>query len=103
MDQYITIIVTIVTVLGSAGAWQFYQKRMERKFDAAKEDKTDQNLYRDDLRERVAVLEAKLEEERAETQKRYAEILKLQTTLTEYKVRIEFLEKENERLKYNRP
>jgi len=102
MEQYVTIIVTVVTVLGSAGAWQFYQKRMERKFDQAKDDKSDQNLYRDDLRERVAVLESKLEEERAETTRRQAEILSLQTTLTEYKVRLEFLEKENERLMYNR-
>ena len=100
MEQYFTIIITIVTVLGSAGAWQFYQNRMKLKYEAKKDDKTDQNLYRDDLRERVAILESKLEEERDEKDKRQDEITKLQTTLAEYKVRLEFLEKENERLRY---
>ena len=100
MEQYYTVIITIVSVLGSAGAWQFYQNRMKLKYQAEKEDKTDQNLYRDDLRERVAVLESRLEEERDEKDKRQDEITKLQTTLAEYKVRLEFLEKENERLRY---
>ena len=100
MEQYYTVIVTIVSVLGSAGAWQFYQNRMKLKYQAEKDDKSDQNLYRDDLRERVAVLESKLEEERDEKDKRQDEITKLQTTLAEYKVRLEFLEKENERLRY---
>ena len=100
MEQYITIIITVVTVLGSAGAWQFYQNRMKLKFQEKKEDKTDQNMYRDDLRERVAVLESRLEEERVEKDKRQEEITTLQTTLAEYKVRLEFLEKENERLRF---
>ena len=100
MEQYYTVIVTIVSVLGSAGAWQFYQNRMKLKYQAEKDDKSDQNLYRDDLRERVAVLESRLEEERDEKDKRQEEITKLQTTLAEYKVRLEFLEKENERLRY---
>jgi chromosome segregation ATPase len=63
---------------------------MKLKYQAEREDKTDQNLYRDDLRERVAVLESRLEEERDEKDKRQDEITKLQTTLAEYKVRLEF-------------
>lgn len=100
MEQYYTIIITIVSVLGSAGAWQFYQNRMKLKYQAEKEDKTDMNLYRDDLRERVAVLEEKLEQERNQKEKTAGELAKVMTQLTEYKVRLEFLEKENERLKY---
>lgn len=100
MEQYYTVIITVVSVLGSAGAWQFYQNRMRLKYEAAREDKTDQNLYRDDLRERVAILESKLDEAQKEKEKRQAEVTSLQTMLAEYKVRLEFLEKENERLKY---
>lgn len=100
MEQYTTIIITIVTVLGSAGAWQFYQNRMKLKYQSEKENKTDQNLYRDDLRERVAVLEEKLEQERNQKEKTASELAQVMTQLTEYKVRLEFLEKENERLKY---
>lgn len=100
MGEYTTIIITVVTVLGSTGAWTYYQNRLKLKYQSQKEDKTDQNLYRDDLRERVAVLEEKLEQERNQKEKTTQELAQVMTQLTEYKVRLEFLEKENERLKY---
>ena len=100
MGEYTTIIITVVTVLGSTGAWTYYQNRLKLKYQSQKDDKTDQNLYRDDLRERVAVLEEKLEQERNQKEKTTHELAKVMTQLTEYKVRLEFLEKENERLKY---
>ena len=100
MGEYTTIIITVVTVLGSTGAWTYYQNRLKLKYQSQKEDKSDQNLYRDDLRERVAVLEEKLEQERAQKEKTSKELSDVLTKLTEYKVRLEFLEKENERLKY---
>ncbi len=69
-------LITIVTVLGSAGAWQFYQSRLKLKHEERKEDKGEQTLFRDDLRERVAVLEEKLEQaymEKAATQQKLTE------------------------------
>lgn len=92
-------IITILTLLGSAGAWQFYQSRMKLKHQERKEDKGEQTLFRDDLRERVAVLEEKLEQaykEKNEVSDRLAVVM---TELAEYKVRLEFLEKENNRLR----
>lgn len=92
-------IITLVTVLGSAGAWQFYQSRLKLKHQERKDDKGEQTLFRDDLRERVAVMEEKLEQaykEKAETQAKLTEVLQ---ELAEYKVRLEFLEKENNRLR----
>lgn len=92
-------LITIATVLGSAGAWQFYQSRLKLKHEERKEDKGEQTLFRDDLRERVAVLEEKLEQaymEKAATQQKLTEVM---TELAEYKVRLEFLEKENDRLR----
>jgi hypothetical protein len=100
MENYTTIIVTAVTVLGSTGAWTYYQNKLKLKYESKKEDKSDQNLYRDDLRERVTILETKLDEERSAKQKTTEEVIELRTKLTEYKVRLEFLEKENERLKF---
>jgi hypothetical protein len=100
MENYTTIIVTAVTVLGSTGAWTFYQNKLKLKYESKKEDKSDQNLYRDDLRERVTILETKLDEERTAKQKTTEEVMELRTKLTEYKIRLEFLEKENERLKF---
>jgi hypothetical protein len=100
MDNYTTIIVTAITAIGSTGAWTFYQNRLKLKYDSKKEDKSEHNLFRDDLRERVAILETKLDEERVAKQKTTEEVIELRTKLTEYKVRLEFLEKENERLKF---
>ena len=93
------MIITIITVLGSAGAWQFYQHRLKLKHEERKEDKGEQTLFRDDLRERVAVLEEKLEQaykEKNDVAERLSQVLQ---ELAEYKVRLEFLEKENDRLR----
>lgn len=92
-------LITIVTVLGSAGAWQFYQSRLKIKHEERKEDKGEQTLFRDDLRERVAILEQKLEEAYAEKEKTQERLAVVMTELAEYKVRLEFLEKENDRLR----
>jgi len=99
MNDLGTVIVTLATVLTSAGAWQYWQKRMKLKHDERNTDRSEQTMFRDDLRERVAVLEQKLEEaygDKAKTERKLTEVL---TQLAEYKVRLEFLEKENERLK----
>jgi chromosome segregation ATPase len=92
-------IITIITVLGSAGAWQFYQSRLKLKHQEKQEDRGEQTLFRDDLRERVAILEQKLEESYSEKEKVQRELTEVLQTLAEYKVRLEFLEKENDRLK----
>mgnify|MGYP003134825826 FL=1 len=92
-------LITIITVLGSAGAWQFYQSRLKLKHQERQEDKGEQTLFRDDLRERVAILEEKLEqayEEKNAVADRLSQVLQ---ELAEYKVRLEFLEKENDRLR----
>ena len=98
-DNLTSTIITIATVLTSAGAWQFYQNRLKLKHKEKVEDRSEQTLFRDDLRERVAILEQKLEEayeSKAKTERRLTEVM---TQLAEYKVRLEFLEKENDRLK----
>lgn len=93
------MIITIITVLGSAGAWQFYQHRLKLKHEERKEDKGEQTLFRDDLRERVAVLEEKLEQAYKEKNDVAERLSKVLQELAEYKVRLEFLEKENDRLR----
>lgn len=93
------ILVTIITVLGSAGAWQFYQNKQKLKHEKDRDEKGEQTMFRDDLRERVAILEQKLEESYAEKEKVLKELTEVLQTLAEYKVRLEFLEKENERLR----
>jgi len=95
----LNIAITALTVLGSAGAWQFYQNKLKLKHQEKQEDRSEQTLFRDDLRERVAVLEERLEQAYKEKADVSEKLIKVTTQLAEYKVRLEFLEKENERLK----
>jgi predicted nuclease with TOPRIM domain len=97
--EILNIVITAVTVLGSAGAWQFYQNRLKLRHQEKQEDRSEQTLFRDDLRERVAVLEEKLEQAWKEKAEVSEKLVIVTTQLAEYKVRLEFLEKENERLK----
>lgn len=99
MESFTNVFITLVTFLFSAGAWQFYQNRQKIKHEERQGDRQEQTLYRDDLRERVAVLEQKLEEERREKESVLNRLAEVMTQMAEYKIRIEFLEKENERLK----
>ena len=57
------------------------------------------HMFRDDLRERVAVLEDKLERSYKERTDLQSEILKMAESLAALRVEVEFLRKENETLK----
>lgn len=94
-----TIVVTLVTALGSTAAWNFYEKRLQIKAREEREEEKQKHLYRDDLRERVAVLESKLEESHRERDELMARIIKMSESLAAMKVEIEFLRKENDLLK----
>ena len=54
IDNISTVLVTLFTVLFSAGAWKFYETKMKLKAKDAQDEKNDQNMFRDDLRERVS-------------------------------------------------
>ena len=95
----LNIAITVVTVLGSAGAWQFYQNRLKLQHESKKDDRSEQTLFREDLRERVAVLEEKLEQAYKEKNDVAEKLSQVLQELAEYKVRLEFLEKENDRLR----
>ena len=99
MTEVTQIILTVATVLTSAGAWQFYQNRMKMKHAEKKHDQSEQTLFRDDLRERVAILEQKLEDAYSEKNKTAQRLAEVMQEVAAHKVRIEFLEKENDRLK----
>jgi predicted RNase H-like nuclease (RuvC/YqgF family) len=104
MDQVVTIgidtlIMAIAGILGSAGIWNFLSKRSELKAKKEKERNEEFQLYRDDLRERVAVLESKLLDERSTNDQLRKLVSDLKEEVAEYKTRLEFLESENARLK----
>jgi hypothetical protein len=99
INQLAPFLVAVATGFSSSAAWQFYMNR------AAAADKKEQkvqeqsHLYQDDLRERVAVLESKLEESHKEREELQLRILKLVEVTAAMRVEIDFLRKENENLR----
>ena len=83
-----TVIVTIVTVLGSTSAWKFYEKRADAKKD-------EDNFIKQDCRERIAKLEVLLKESSIEKDKMRETILNLTEKVSALTVKVEFLQKEN--------
>jgi predicted nucleic acid-binding Zn-ribbon protein len=94
-----SIVVTALTVLTSSAAWKFYERKMRFDRIAEQEDNKQQYLFRDDLRERVAVLESKLETSYREREELQAEIRALAEQTAAMRVEIDFLRKENEALR----
>lgn len=99
MSDVFTIVITVVTAATSAGAWQFYQNRLKLKHESDKHEAAERTLFRDDLRERVAVLEEKLERTQKEKEQQAKELAKVLAELAKYQVRLEVLEAENLRLR----
>lgn len=90
-ESFWTVIITIVTVLGSASAWRFYEKRAMRK-------ERDEEFIRHDCRDRIAKLEALLEASSDEKDDMRATILKLTEQVAALAVKVDFLQKENSEL-----
>lgn len=101
MDNISQIIITIATVAGSAGIWKFAEARLkinaERK--QKEQDNNDTVQYRDDLKSRVKNLETLLATSSDEKDELRDKVLKLTEEVSALRIKVEFLEKENERLK----
>jgi hypothetical protein len=87
-----TIFVTAITVLGSAKAWRYYEIKLNRKI------KSD-NYIKDNCAERIAKLEKLLEKASIEKDEMRQTILNLTAQVAELRVKVEYLEHENEELK----
>ena len=86
-----TVLITIVTVLGSASAWRFYEKRAMRK-------ERDEEFIRHDCKDRISKLEVLLHESSREKDEMRSTILKLTEQVSALAVKVEFLQKENSEL-----
>tara|TARA_R110002012_G_scaffold69650_2_gene180156 strand:+ start:696 stop:983 length:288 start_codon:yes stop_codon:yes gene_type:complete len=92
-DNITTVIITTISVLFGAGGWKFYEFLIKSRREKQKEEKSEQTIYRDDLRLRVE----RLEKEKDECKDRLLELTEKVTALS---VELTFIKKENERLKY---
>jgi len=86
-----TVLVTVVTVLGSASAWRFYEKKAMRK-------ERDEEFIRHDCKDRIAKLEILLQESSKEKDDMRATILRLTEQVAALAVKVEYLQKENTEL-----
>src|SRR6056300_17520 len=90
-ESIYTVIIAIITVLGSAGAWRYYEKKAEMRKD-------EEDFIRDDCRNRIIKLEALLERSSSEKDELRETVLKLTKEVAALHVKVDFLEKENRRL-----
>jgi len=95
------IILTLITVAGSTGIWQFISTRYKTQKEKEKFDQvnSDGMQYRDDLKARVRNMESLLAQSSEEKDLMRKQVLNLTAEVHALRVKVDFLEKENERLK----
>ena len=101
MDNITQIIITVVTVAGSAGIWKFLEAKLKANSENKKLEieNSDGVQYRDDLKNRVRNLEAMLASSSDEKDKLRDQVLQLVAEVNSLRVEVDYLKKENERLK----
>jgi hypothetical protein len=91
MENLYTVIISIVTVLGSAGAFRYYEKRQMHK-------ERDEDFIRHDCKDRISKLEGLLEAASREKDELRMMVLNLTREVAALSVKVEFLTKENDKL-----
>jgi uncharacterized protein (DUF3084 family) len=101
MDNITQIIITVVTVAGSAGIWKFLEAKLKANSENKKLEieNSDGVQYRDDLKTRVRNLESLLANSSEEKDKLRDQVLQLVAEVHSLRVEVDYLKKENERLK----
>lgn len=91
MENLYSVLIAIVTVLGSAGAFRYYEKRQMHK-------ERDEDFIRHDCKDRISKLEALLVESSREKDDLRKMVLDLTKEVAALSVKVEFLTKENDDL-----
>jgi len=90
-DNIYTVLMTVITVLGSAAAFRFYEKKSMRK-------ERDDEFIRHDCKDRISKLEALLERSAVEKDELRTMVLGLTKEVAALTVKVEFLTSENNKL-----
>jgi hypothetical protein len=91
MENLYSVLIAVVSVLGSAAAFRFYEKRAIHK-------ERDEDFIRHDCKDRISKLEALLVESAREKDDLRKMVLDLTKEVAALSVKVEFLTKENETL-----
>lgn len=84
MDNVWTLLITVITVLGSTAAFRYYEKRAMHK-------ERDDDFIRHDCKDRIAKLEALLEESAKEKDEMRKQILELVAEVASLRTEIKYL------------
>jgi len=84
-DNIYTVLMTAITVLGSAAAFRFYEKKSMRK-------ERDEEFIRHDCKDRISKLEALLTESSKEKDELRDLVLHLTSQVAELRTKVEFLQ-----------
>lgn len=84
MENVYTVFITALTVLGSAGAWRYYERRALHK-------EKDEDFIRHDCKDRIAKLEALLEQSSKEKDEMRKMIIDLTAKVAELQTTVNFL------------
>ena len=91
MDNWYSVLITIVTILGGTTLWTFLERR-------AKTREKDAEFIRHDCRDRIAKLESLLKESSKEKDDLRELVLQLTSEVAELRVKVEYLTQENGKL-----
>jgi predicted RNase H-like nuclease (RuvC/YqgF family) len=96
VNSFYTVLITALTVLGSASAWRYYEKRAMRK-------EKSEDYMKDECRERITKLEVLLEKSSTEKDDLRNKVLDLTREVAELRIKVEFLEDKNKELRKKSP
>ena len=85
-DNIYTVFMTAITVLGSAAAFRFYERKSMRK-------ERDEEFIRHDCKDRIAKLEALLVESAREKDELRKMVLELTREVASLRTKVEFFER----------
>jgi hypothetical protein len=91
VENIYTVLITIVSTLGGASAWRYFEKRASHKED-------DERFIRNDCQSRITKLELLLEQSAEEKDEMRAQILKLVEEVSALRVEIKYLEQKSKNI-----
>jgi phage shock protein A len=98
-NNIFTTIIAIVSSATSVGAWRFYESKLKLKAQRAENPQKANERFITDLQSRVAKLEALLIQSSEEKDNMRETIVELSSEVSALKVKIQYLEQENNYLK----
>ena len=88
MENFYSVLITAITILGGGAAFRYYEKRAQKR-------ERDDEFIRHDCKDRITKLEALLSQASKEKDEMRQMILDLTRQVAELRITVEFLREEN--------